>query len=280
MNVSSIKDLLHRYGLRPNKSLGQNFLVDRTHLQRIVAAAEVSSGDTVLEIGPGLGALTDYLLEDEANVTAVEVDRGFIRILQDRFGTHPRFTLHHADILKTPVSDLITPPYKVVANIPYYITSAVIRHLLESTTPPSSFVLLMQKEVAQRVCAAPGNLSLLAISVQFYGTPEIVGIVPAGAFFPAPSVDSAILRVRPFAGPRYIVEDSEFFWQVVKAGFGQKRKQLKNSLVGGLPRFNAANVEAALSAAGIVPSRRAQTLEIAEWVALSNAFRNQLDVPA
>lgn len=281
----SIRALLNQYNLRPNKKLGQNFLVDPTYLQRIAAAGEVQAGEQVLEIGPGLGALTEILLEAGAQVTAVELDRGFLRVLSDRFGKYPNFVLQHGDILETDVVSLFaaqpatdTPfTYKVIANIPYYITSAVIRHLLENDDPaqprPTLLVLLMQKEVAQRICAAAGDLSLLAISVQFYGVPEIVGTVPAGAFYPAPNVDSAILRVRIHPTLPHTVSDLEFFWQVIKAGFGQKRKQLKNSLSSGLSRYSAVQIDAALTAAGIAPTRRAQTVTIAEWVALAEALR-------
>jgi 16S rRNA (adenine1518-N6/adenine1519-N6)-dimethyltransferase len=278
--LMSIRALLNQYNLRPNKKLGQNFLVDPVHLARIVAAGEVRAGDTVVEIGPGLGALTELLLGADARVAAVELDRGFIRVLTDRFGSNPNFRLSHADILGTKITDLLgvwldaAARYKVVANIPYYITSAVIRHLLENDDPtqprPELLVLLMQKEVAQRIVAAPGDLSLLAISVQFYGEPEVVGTVPAGAFYPAPKVDSAILKVRPYSTPRYDVQDLDFFWQVVKAGFGQKRKQLKNSLNAGLGASGGAAIDAALSRAGISPTRRAQTLTIGEWAALTN----------
>ena len=278
MNVYEMKALMAQYGLRPNKGLGQNFLYDSTHLQRIVDAAELGAGDTVLEIGPGLGPLTERLLEVAGRVVAVELDKGFIRVLQDRFGSHANFTLHHEDILQADVSTLLggageSERYKCVANIPYYITSAVMRHLLESEPQPGLIVLLVQREVAQRITAKPGDLSLLAISVQFYGQPEIVGVVPAGAFYPAPKVDSAILRVRPYPEKRYTVEELDFFWEVVKAGFGQKRKQLKNSLNAGLSGYNGEQVSAALDGAAIDASRRAQTLTIDEWVALYDAFR-------
>jgi 16S rRNA (adenine1518-N6/adenine1519-N6)-dimethyltransferase len=273
-----MKALMAQYGLRPNKGLGQNFLYDSAHLQRIVGAAELGAGDTVLEIGPGLGPLTERLLEVAGRVVAVELDKGFIRVLQDRFGSYANFTLHHEDILQTDVSALLggagePERYKCVANIPYYITSAVMRHLLESEPQPDLIVFLVQREVAQRITAKPGDLSLLAISVQFYGQPEIVGVVPAGAFYPAPKVDSAILRVRPYPEKRYTVEELDFFWEVVKAGFGQKRKQLKNSLNAGLSGFNGEQVSAALDGAAIDASRRAQTLTIDEWVALYHAFR-------
>lgn len=279
MNLSEIRALMAQYGLRPNKSLGQNFLVDAVHLRRIAAAAQLSEADTVLEIGPGLGPLTELLLEQAGRVIAVELDAGFVRVLTDRFGEHPRFVLHHGDILEQAIPTLLHSAgvagplrYKCVANIPYYITSAVMRHLLESAVPPELIVLLMQKEVAQRIVAEPGDLSLLAISVQFYGEPEIVNTVPAGAFYPAPKVDSAILRVYPYPDARYAVEDRNFFWEVVKAGFGQKRKQLRNSLTAGLPTFDRDAVDAALAASSISAKRRAQSLHIDEWVALYEAL--------
>ncbi len=276
MTLSEMKALLRQYGLRPNPQLGQNFLVDATHLQRIVAAAELRSDDVVLEIGPGLGPLTEQLLAVVRQVISVELDRGFIGVLQDRFGHHPHFRLLHQDILQTDISALLaaagTASYKCVANIPYYITSAVMRHLLESDGHPELIVLLVQREVAQRITAKPGDLSLLAISVQFFGEPEIVATVPAEAFFPAPKVDSAILRVRPYAEPRYRVAEPARFWATIKAGFGQKRKQLKNSLDAGLPRYSSEQINEALGAAAIDPTRRAQSLTIAEWVALDAAL--------
>ncbi len=280
MNVSQIRALLAQYDLRANKSLGQNFLVDPVHLQRIVDAAELHEGESVLEIGPGLGPLTERLLEVAGQVVAVELDKGFVRVLTDRFGSQPNFQLVHGDILETDVPTLMRrvdeaepPRYKCVANIPYYITSAVMRHLLESEVKPELIVLLVQKEVAQRVTAEPGDLSLLAISVQFYGEPEVVDTVPAGAFYPRPKVDSAILRVRPYPERGYQVEDLDFFWSVVKAGFGQKRKQLKNSLNAGLPQFSSEQIVQALRVAGIDVKRRAQSLSIEEWVALYEALR-------
>ncbi|MGH2544190.1 MAG: 16S rRNA (adenine(1518)-N(6)/adenine(1519)-N(6))-dimethyltransferase RsmA [Ardenticatenaceae bacterium] len=289
MRISEIKALMARYGLRPAKSLGQNFLVDPLHLQQIVDAANLHDGETVLEIGPGPGSLTERLLEVAGCVVAVELDKGFVRLLEDRFGTSPNFRLHHQDILATDVPALLkkegTPDpqqYKCVANIPYYITSAVIRHLLESSVQPQLLVLLVQNEVAQRITARPGDLSLLAVGVQFYGEPEIVDTVSAGAFYPSPKVDSAILRVRPYSEKRYQVENPDLFWAVVRAGFGQKRKQLKNSLNAGLPWFNSEQVSEALAAAGIDEKRRAQTLDIKEWVALYEEVaevRRSLETP-
>ena len=282
MTLSEIRALMAQYGLRPNKQLGQNFLIEPVFLDRIVEAARLQPGEWVLEIGPGLGPLTERLLEAGVQVVAVELDRGFARILRDRFGRHPAFHLHEGDMLETQVSDLLRAAgapeplrYKCVANIPYYITSAVIRHLLEAPLPPELLVLLMQKEVAQRITAEPGDLSLLAVGVQFYGEPEIVTHVPAGAFYPRPSVDSSVLRVRPYAPPRHTVADPDLFWRVVKAGFGQKRKQLRNSLTAGLSQHEKAYVEQALRADQIEPRRRAQSLTLDEWVALYEALARQ-----
>jgi 16S rRNA (adenine1518-N6/adenine1519-N6)-dimethyltransferase len=279
MKIYEIKALIKRYGLRLNKRLGQNFLTNPLYLQRIVQAAELNAEDIVLEVGPGLGPLTELLLEVVQQVVAVEVDRGFTHILQDRFAERTNLVLYHEDILKTnirkllqPISQNEMPSYKCVANIPYYITSAVMRHLLESESQPELIVLLMQKEVAQRIIAQPGKLSLLAVGVQFYGQPEIIDTIPAGSFYPVPKVDSAILRVRPYPEKRYAVEEGTLFWRVVKAGFGQKRKQLKNSLKAGLPQFNAQQVQTALQKAEIDIKRRAQTLTIEEWVRLYEAF--------
>lgn len=276
MNVPEIRRWLARYGARPLRQLGQNFLVEPRYLEQIVAAADLRPGEVVLEIGPGLGSLTGPLLATGAVVTAVEVDRRFIEILQERFDGEPGLRLVEGDILELPVTPLLAAaegrPYKVVANIPYYITSAVVRHLLESDRQPERIVLLVQKEVAQRIIAAPGALSLLAIGVQFYGVPEIVATVPAGAFYPAPKVDSAILRIRPHPTPRYAVAEPERFWRIVRAGFGQKRKQLRNALDGGLPEMDRDAVAAALERAAIDHRRRAQSLTIDEWVALYGAF--------
>lgn len=282
MRITEIRELMSRYGLRPNKRLGQSFLTDPVYLNRIVEAAELTAEDVVLEVGPGLGPLTERLLGVAGQVVGVEIDKGFVEVLQDRFRHVAHFQLYHQDILKSDIPALLQPVanhdrlrYKSVANIPYYITSSVMRHLLESQVSPNLMVLLVQKEVAQRIIASAGKLSLLAISVQFYGEPEIVSIVPRGAFYPAPKVESAILRIRPYLQKRYEVEELDFFWRVVKAGFGQKRKQLKNSLkAGGLP-FNSNQINAALGAAQIDIKRRAQTLAIDEWVGLYEALKRE-----
>src|SRR5829696_8291434 len=187
--------LLKKYGLRPHKGLGQNFLQDPRALEKIVSAAEIQSTDTVLEIGPGLGSLTRYLAADAKEVVAVELDQHLLPPLKAVLTSYNNVRVIHGDILELSPSDLITEEnYIVAANIPYYITSAVIRHLLESETKPRRIVLTIQKDVAKRICEKPGDMSLLALSVQVYGKPHIVAHIPASAFFPEPSVDSSVLR--------------------------------------------------------------------------------------
>lgn len=260
-------------GFQPKKSLGQNFLVDPAHLARIVAAAELTAADQVLEIGPGQGVLTQALAAQAGRIVAVELDDRLIAPLRERFAAQPQVQIVHGDILELDPAGLMAQEgaaYKVVANLPYYITSAALRHLLEASPPPSLAVVLVQLEVAQRICAGPGDLSLLAVSVQYYARPRLVSRVPAGAFRPAPKVDSAILRLEVLPAPAVAIPEDRFF-TVVRAGFGQRRKQLANSLAAGLG-LNKGAVTAALLAAGIAPARRAETLALPEWERLCDAL--------
>ena len=261
--------LLKHYGLRAHKGLGQNFLQDPLALQKIVDAAEIQTEDHVLEIGPGLGSLTRYLARSAKEVVAVELDPNLLPPLRAILTPFPNARVIQGDILKLSPHDLITEKdYLVVANIPYYITSAVIRHLLENDPKPRRIVLTIQKEVAQRICAAPGEMSLLALSVQVYGNPRIAARIPAGAFFPAPKVDSAVLSVDIYRSPLVSPELLDTFFRLIKAGFSQKRKTLRNSLASGLriPPTEAADL---LKSANIDPQRRAETLSIEEWEHLS-----------
>ncbi len=264
-------ELVRRYRIDPKRSLGQNFLVERAYLDRIVAAADLTPADRVLEIGPGLGTLTERLAAQAGSVVAVELDDRLIDLLRDRLAVWPNLRIVHGDILRlAPASLLAGSPqsedfaYKVVANLPYYITSAVLRHLLEAEQRPELAVVMVQKEVADRICAQPGDMSLLAVSVQFYAAPRLVQRVPAGAFYPPPKVDSAVLRLDVY--PQPVVSDvpPARFFEIARAGFGQKRKQLANSLSAGLGRPKS-EVAAALRAAGIDPARRAETLALSEW---------------
>lgn len=262
LNASAV---LKRYGLRANKSLGQNFLQDPFALESIVNAAEIKPTDTVLEIGPGLGSLTRYLAVYAKQVVAVELDPKLIPPLEAVLTPHRNVQVINGDILELSPDELVEDEeYLVVANIPYYITSAVIRHLLESENKPRRVVLTIQKEVAQRICAKPGDMSLLALSVQVYGEPRIAAKIPAGAFFPAPNVDSAVLCVDIYPNPQIRPELLEAFFKLIKAGFSQKRKTLRNSLSAGL-HISPTNAADLLTRAGIDPQRRAETLSIPEW---------------
>ena len=266
--------VLKRYRLHAHKGLGQNFLQDPLALQQIVSAAEIRPIDTVLEIGPGLGSLTRYLAVSAKEVVAVELDKHLIPPLQGVLAPHENVRILQGDILKLSPKELIAEDnYLVVANIPYYITSAVIRHLLESESKPRRIVLTVQKEVAQRICAKPGDMSLLALSVQVYGKPRVVAQIPADAFFPAPKVDSAVLVIDIYPKPLIEEELLATFFSLVKAGFSQKRKTLRNSLSAGL-HISSADAAARLTRANIDPQRRAESLSISEWSELMSA--NQL----
>jgi 16S rRNA (adenine1518-N6/adenine1519-N6)-dimethyltransferase len=261
----NIPGLMKQFGLRPRKGLGQNFLQDNRALQEIVKAAGIGPTDDILEIGPGLGNLTRYLALSARSVTAVELDKNLLPILDSVLAPYQNVRLVQGDILKLdPLLLMGSPDYLVVANIPYNITSSVLRHLLESKRQPRRLVLTVQEEVAERICARPGKMSLLALSVQVYGRPGIIAYIPAEAFFPAPKVDSAVLRVEINPEPRIPFEQLESFFRLIKAGFSQKRKTLRNALSGGLG-IAPAEAERLLTSAGIDPMRRAETLSLEEW---------------
>jgi len=257
--------VLKRYGLRADKRLGQNFLQDSSALEKIILAAEIQEEDSVLEIGPGLGSLTRYLAVSARTVTAVELDPNLLPPLKAVLAPHANVRLIHGDILELPPSELMDrPDYLVVANIPYYITSVVIRHLLESDPKPRRIVLTIQQEVAERICAKAGDMSLLALSVQVYGRPLVAARIPAEAFYPAPQVDSAILRIDIHPSPSIPVHLLDTFFKFIKAGFSQKRKTLRNALSSGL-HMPPAEAESLLVKACIDPKRRAETLGMDEW---------------
>lgn len=272
---TSLLSQLAALGIRPKKSLGQNFLVDPTHRARIVDAADLTVDDTVLEIGPGPGVLTELIAAAAGRVIAVELDDRLVPFLQERFAAQPNVTIIHGDILRSDPDALAEGrPYKVVANLPYYITSAAIRHLLEAKSAPEVLVLTVQKEVGERMVAQPPNMSLLALGVQFYCTGRIVAKVPAGAFYPVPKVDSAVVRLDRRSTPVAEDVDAGRFFAVARAGFSQPRKQLRNSLASGL-QMAPVDVECWLASAGIDPKRRAETLSLAEWAALARTGRQR-----
>ena len=254
--------------MRPNKSFGQNFLVDRSTLMRIVEAAEIDASDAVLEVGAGTGVLTRELAKRARRVVAVELERDMLTLLAEITSGYTNVELLARNLLYLDPAEIFgQAPYKLVANLPYYITAPTFRHFLESANPPRLLVVMVQYEVAQRIVAGPGDLSLLGVSIQFYGQPKIIARVPADSFYPAPKVDSAILRVEVNPQAPLTHEERESFFRVVQAGFSARRKQLHNSLTHGLHHKNE-DIRSWLAAANIDATRRAETLSIEEWLQL------------
>lgn len=273
--------LLRRHDIRPSKGLGQNFLVDEAVYDDILKASDVKASDIILEVGPGVGTLTRRLAERAKYLVAVELDRKMISILEDELKDYDTVRIVQGDILEIdPVAEIAQAlgrsetsslEYKVVANPPYYITSALIRHLLTARVRPTQLTLMVQAEVAERIVAEPGDLSLLAVSVQYFGEPQLVRRVPASAFYPSPDVNSAILNVRVYRDRKRSTEQQETFFRTVRAGFAHRRKQIHNSLTHNLP-VSREQVLDALEEAGIDPKRRPQTLAIEEWEALAESL--------
>ncbi len=273
--LARTRQLLRGYGLQARKSLGQHFLVDEKALATVLAAAELGSEDTVIEVGPGLGVLTEELAACAGRVIAVELDERLAAALGERLASQDNVSVVAGNILEVDLAELLgdATSYKVVANLPYYITSLVLRRFLEAPQRPETMVVMVQREVAETIAAAPGAMSLLSVSVQFYGEPVIVGIVPAASFYPPPAVDSAILKITASTSHRLAVADHPGFFELVRAGFRASRKQLANSLANGLGRPRD-EVLPLLEAAGIDPKRRAQTLSVDEWIRLYQVYES------
>lgn len=273
MVPEKITDLMRRYNLRPDKRFGQNFLADETILIKVVEAAGVEASTHVLEIGAGLGSLTRVLARRAAQVVAVELDERLLPALNEVVRPFANVRVVAGDILQFAPHHLMgNAPYVVAANIPYNITSAILRHLLEAESErPQRLALMVQREVVERICAPPGDLSLLGLSVQVYGKPQMVARIPAGAFYPPPKVDSAVVRVDVYAQPRIPLAQLDVFFKLARAGFGQKRKTLRNALRSG-SGLRAEQVDTLLDAAKIDGMRRAETLTLEEWRALTENF--------
>ncbi|OGZ32589.1 MAG: ribosomal RNA small subunit methyltransferase A [Candidatus Portnoybacteria bacterium RBG_13_40_8] len=265
MRTLLISKLLKKYNIKPSKRLGQNFLIDESILNKIIEAADLSSNDIVLEIGPGLGVLTVELTKKVGKVIAIEKDEKLARILSNelRIMNIKNVEVIQDDILKIPDYQLPVTSYKLIANLPYYITSPVIRKFLETKQRPELMILMVQKEVAQRICAKPPRMNLLAISVQFYASsphqkfgsgdgPKIISYVAKDSFYPQPKVDSAIIQIIPKETPKI---DTEKFFNLVRAGFSSKRKMLKNNL----PGIDFEKI-------GLNPKIRAENLSIDDWL--------------
>ncbi|MBU3965422.1 ribosomal RNA small subunit methyltransferase A [Patescibacteria group bacterium] len=282
-DTEEIKKIFKKYNLAPNKFMGQNFLVDKAVLGKIVEAAEISKGDNVLEIGPGLGALTGALLEAGAKVLAIEKDKKLAGVLRDLFGANKNLKIINADFLALDFEKLISDfvlrssaskweaellsGYKVVSNLPYYITSPVIKKILSWENKPSRIVLLAQKEVAERICEKPGQMSFISVFVQFYAKPEIVEIVKPSSFWPKPKVDSAILKIIPREKTKISESEENELWRLVKIGFSSRRKTLANNLSAGL-RLPREKIEGILKLLGFNEKIRAQELGVEDWVRL------------
>jgi 16S rRNA (adenine1518-N6/adenine1519-N6)-dimethyltransferase len=271
---AQVKSLLRQYGLKARKSLGQHFLIDGAILGIIIEAAELSSKETVIEVGPGLGILTRELARRAGSVIAVEIDAELASLLQRQLASLSNLRVVNTDILKVRLSQLLggKTDYKVVANLPYYITSPVLRYFVEGSPKPSLMVIMVQKEVGEAIVAGPGKMSLLAVSLQMYSKPKIVSYVPAQSFYPQPKVDSVILRFDMLAEPAVKVADINSFFEVVKCGFSSPRKQIHNSLAHSL-RMKASEVAPLLKQADIDPQRRAETLSLEEWAGLYEVLK-------
>lgn len=263
---------LKKYGLRPDKSLGQNFLTDPAILERISDIAGVTRQDLVLEIGAGLGHLSFQLAQDARRVIALELDSRLVPPLKAALEPFDNVQIIQGDILQLDAGDLVQEDdYLVVANIPYYITSRIIRNLLETAHKPRRIILTIQHEVAERVCSRTGRLSLLALSVLIYGDPSLEMRIPAGAFYPAPKVDSAVISIDLYPQPLLTGPLRDQFFALIKAGFLHKRKTLQNSLSKGLA-WSPAQAGALLISASIDPQRRAETLSLEEWLELVRSY--------
>lgn len=281
-SAASVKIICEELGIIPTKSKGQNFLIDKNILDKIINAADLKKGDTVLEVGPGFGVLTEELVKRVQKVFAVELDKKLFDYLQNIFRATsgitpfvrgapqsprrdtqcPKVKFINTDILKSEIKNLKLGRYKVVANLPYQITSAVIRKFLENDIKPELLVLMVQKEVAERICARPGDMSLLSISVQFYGKPEIAARVSKNSFWPVPKVDSAILKITLIKRKK---TDEEKFFRIVRAGFAHPRKQLRRNLADGL-NLPVEKIDAAIMSAKLNPKIRAEELGVEDWI--------------
>jgi len=284
-DYSVTKAVLERHGFTFKKSFGQNFLTDTNILQKIVDTAEIDDQVNVIEIGPGIGALTEFLAERAAEVMAFEIDHRLVPILADTLRDFDNVTVVNEDILKVDLAQHIQNfkkpdlPIKVVANLPYYITTPILMHLIESGIPFSEFVVMMQKEVADRISARPNTKAYgsLSIAVQYYMTAKVAFIVPRTVFVPAPNVDSAILKMVRRPEPAVAVEDEKFFFKVSKASFTHRRKTLWNNLTGYFGKTDEIKdkLTKALDQAGLSPSVRGEALGLEEFASLADALKGQ-----
>ncbi len=277
MNLASkkaIQNLLKKYQLRPSKRLGQNFLIDKRVITKLIGAANLKPKDIVLEIGPGIGTLTQKLAKKVKKVIAIEKDQKMVEILKETLKDYENVEIIKGDILELAprTYNLKAKTYKIVGNLPFYLTAPVIRKFLEAVeVKPRQMTLVVQKEVGQRICAKPPRMSILAVSVQFYAKPEIISYVSRKSFWPQPKVDSAILRITPLINTDRKLINADLFFKIVKTGFSHPRKQLINNLSKGL-KFNRERVKDWLLKNNIQPEQRAETLTVKDWTSLTKNF--------
>ncbi|MEX2416722.1 MAG: 16S rRNA (adenine(1518)-N(6)/adenine(1519)-N(6))-dimethyltransferase RsmA [Paenibacillaceae bacterium] len=277
-------ELLKKYDIKLKKSLGQNFLVDPNILRNIVAAADLDASKGALEIGPGIGALTQHLAESAARVVAVEIDRRLFPVLEETLAAYPHVQLIHGDILKIDLEELFQEYFQevsqvsVVANLPYYVTTPIVMKLLEARLPLEHIVVMVQKEVAERMGAAPGTKQYgsLSVAVQYYCEPKVVAIVPGSVFIPKPDVDSAVIRLTVRSKPPVEVKDELFFFEVMQACFVQRRKTLWNNMLSKFGKEKKDQLTRALNRCSIDPARRGETLSIAEFAQLAEMIQEEL----
>jgi 16S rRNA (adenine1518-N6/adenine1519-N6)-dimethyltransferase len=278
-SIAKVKELINNNDFNFKKKFGQNFLVDKNILNKIVDGTEVDNDSVVLEIGPGIGTLAVELAERGAKVYTIEIDSTLIPILEKNFQSYPNIKLIHCDALKVDYKEILAPyigkkKIKVAANLPYYITTPLIFKILETDLPWDSLTLMMQLEVAQRICAKPGgkDYGSLTVAVNYYGKPTLITKVPSQAFYPQPKVDSAVLNIK-INSEKIFVESQQFFFKVVRTAFNQRRKTLLNNLLT-LGEFNKEQLNNLLGKINIDGSRRAETLTIEEFALLTNALYN------
>ncbi|MDU4695740.1 MAG: 16S rRNA (adenine(1518)-N(6)/adenine(1519)-N(6))-dimethyltransferase RsmA [Paenibacillus sp.] len=277
------KEIIQRHGFSFKKSLGQNFLIDQNILGKIVAAAGLDDTKGALEIGPGIGALTEKLAQEAGRVAAVEIDQRLLPILEEVLEPYPHVRVIHGDVLKLDLQALFAAEFggvsgvSVVANLPYYVTTPILMKLLEEKLPLEHIVVMIQKEVAERMAAAPGgkDYGSLSIAVQYYSVPELICTVPHSVFIPQPNVESAVIRLTVRKTPAVAVKDEAFFFEVVQASFAQRRKTISNNLKSRFfPKEGRERLDQLLEEAGIQPSRRAETLSLDEFAKLSDTLLN------
>jgi len=267
----SVKILLQKHKISPSKKLGQNFLVDKTAIKKIIKSADIRQNDIILEVGPGIGNLTQDLSKVSKKVVAVEKDRKMIEILKEILKDFKNIKIIRGDILKFSNFRPLKPNYKIVANIPFYLTAPLIRKFLESKNPPKEMVLIVQKEVGQRIISRPPRMNILALSVQFYAKAKVVSFLGRKSFWPQPEVDSTVIKIVPKT-KGIKKEIINLFFKIVKAGFSQPRKQIINNLSRDL-KIKRDEVNKWLRENKVQPNQRAETLDIKDWLSLTKSFK-------